>query len=734
MEIPLVRQAWFKHKTTIHIAIILILPILLCLINDNWIFNPAPFLNTKQNTIDPWMYHSLFQRYSDLTLTMKNPFVTASNLYYMERIGWITVGYVIYHIFPALLANFILHLGVYYLGVFSLYALVRQFLSAETGLAAALVMGAYPWYLLSVGYDYLDGYNNSLFLFSLLCASFAILKNRSILMVIAGAVFAITISNNTTMAITFFAIGGIVVWLWWQDRQKLTVLLRAGVAFAVGAVLMLVVLAGLYYILTHEWNYMRFTSNFSSWYSGQLRTNPAFYAEGRNTVYRIDPFSLHVFPLLTALIATLRLSQPRKLSLRQLNFLKIIAILFAINYLSWAMLDFLLIPYLTIYLYASYMMPLTFLLFAAVIHSYTERFGLSHLYAVGLAVILSIPFAVAAFTNILTDGQSNKTLIVILTLAIALMLIFIRQHRALLLAISFGFAVLHILVTPYNSLYSPRGTGRESFVQIQGLLDAISEHYPSGSALTQAWGWFDYQLVLERYGFTPISTYTNLAMTFWWGRLMNLQTFFPTKSVDMVMILEAGQTVEEIQSRFKPYGYTLTVESTDNRVADYPVYFTRVTPIPIQNYEQRYRWYSADIPWYSTLSATGDVVTETGPSNLTTVDLELPPPDTDVLAEVCVVSAYTPDFQQKTQLRFNDKILNTEMIANQDCPFLFQGVIPAQWFKESETKRLGLAIDTVPIGDAFFTRQLGVTVAWVQFTQKAKITGYNPQLLHIGYS
>jgi hypothetical protein len=542
-------------------------------------------------------------------------------------------------------------------------------------------------------------------------------------MVIAGASFAITVTNNATIGVNIVAIVSLVVWLWWQQTpRKILHLFRTGIIFGLGAVLILVMLGAIYYILAHEWNYWRFTALFSRTYAAGLYNDPQLRgARVRGVIYPINPFSLHVFPLFTALIAALRFVQTKTLSLTHRSYLKVFAFLFVANYGIWTALDSILLPYLTIYLYASYLMPLTFLLFAGVVHSYTEQFGLSRLYTFGFVTAICIPLLLAAFTPLLNGWQydANINFIAVLLLILGLLVFFIRRHPAFILFIGFGFAVLHILSFPFSAVYISRGIGRDNFSRIQGLMDGIVEHYPTAEALTQVWGWFDYKSVIETPGYTPLATYTNLGLGFWWGRLMDLQNFLPTSAVDMVVVPEKGQTIEKIQERIKPYDYTLAVESVDMRVPDYPIYFTRLTPIPIDSFDRRYKWYSKDIPWYARFAPTGEIIVETGPSNLTTVQLELPKSNGDVLAEVCVVIYYTSNYAQTTQIHFNNQALDTDLVTdNKECLYLFKATIPAKLFNQATTKQFGLSTDLTSTGDSISSRFLGVTVAWVQFSQE----------------
>src|SRR5262245_19700568 len=99
------------RKDYIEITTLIFLPILLSAINSNWIFTLV-----TNNMPDPWFYLGYFRYFFKYAPTFP------SNInYFVERLTWNLSGYFIYHIVSPLVANYILHLTVYYISIFALY-------------------------------------------------------------------------------------------------------------------------------------------------------------------------------------------------------------------------------------------------------------------------------------------------------------------------------------------------------------------------------------------------------------------------------------------------------------------------------------------------------------------------------------------------------------------------------------------------------------------------------------
>ena len=95
----------------VDILLILALPWLYLAVNDNWFF-AGPGL-------DSWRYLGLFHDYVYLQSILPGT-------YPGSRLPWIVPGYLIYQVFPPILAHYVLHFGLYYVAAFSLYAYLSR--------------------------------------------------------------------------------------------------------------------------------------------------------------------------------------------------------------------------------------------------------------------------------------------------------------------------------------------------------------------------------------------------------------------------------------------------------------------------------------------------------------------------------------------------------------------------------------------------------------------------------
>jgi len=124
-------------------AAIILAPFLILLFDRNVYFSPPAF-------VDSWIYYGYFRHFSEFIRWF-------SGTYYASRLTWILPGYVVNKMFPDLIANYLLHFGVYYTAAFSLYYILACFFGRRTALLGTLALGTYPYLLQSVGWDYVDG-------------------------------------------------------------------------------------------------------------------------------------------------------------------------------------------------------------------------------------------------------------------------------------------------------------------------------------------------------------------------------------------------------------------------------------------------------------------------------------------------------------------------------------------------------------------------------------------------
>lgn len=123
---------------------IALLPFILVALNENWTFSEPEFL-------DRWIYSGFHVHLPEFLQTF-------GNTYYASRVPWTVTGWLLHSAFEAAQALYILHFAVFYLAVFSLYVAVRTiFANTAAACAAALLLGTHSYFLLAVGWDYVDG-------------------------------------------------------------------------------------------------------------------------------------------------------------------------------------------------------------------------------------------------------------------------------------------------------------------------------------------------------------------------------------------------------------------------------------------------------------------------------------------------------------------------------------------------------------------------------------------------
>ncbi len=132
-------------------------------------FAPERFYPPLQH--DSWLYHGC---YIDLPAAQH----LFANDYYSSRLTVTIPGWLVYSALPPIAANLVLHLLLYYVGVFSLYYLVSFATNRRAGFLAALVLGGHGFYQLAIASDYADGYGCVYHLLALACGSRAATVTR----------------------------------------------------------------------------------------------------------------------------------------------------------------------------------------------------------------------------------------------------------------------------------------------------------------------------------------------------------------------------------------------------------------------------------------------------------------------------------------------------------------------------------------------------------------------------
>ena len=334
----------------LHGLVLLSIPALVLFRQTNAIFNDAKSIDSS-NFVDSWLYLGFFRNFIDFKRYL------FTDTYYASRMSWILPGWLVNQVFSPEIANYVIHLSVFYLFVFSLYFAVSRLANPRAALVAALAAGFYPYLWRAVGSDYVDGPGIAYYMasFALLTRAACSHRRRTSLM-FAGAFAAAAIHTNlfwcvpvSLLAIHYCAMARIQTKEWRRAIFELLLWYPAGFLAFTGF------LAAInFWVVGYPWFYMasiRF-----------LRTSGTV---SRYTHYGAFGWPLRQwlkFPLVTLIaafpIAAVRLWQSRsRKNLQAVLVVTHLGLLFAI----FAAFEGRGTSVLTLEYYASYLIPLTFL-------------------------------------------------------------------------------------------------------------------------------------------------------------------------------------------------------------------------------------------------------------------------------------------------------------------------------------------------------------------------------------
>lgn len=272
-----------------HIALMLFLPLILALINPNWIFNP--------HITDDYIYLGYqmeMPRYTD--------WFPGANRYFGERVSWIIPTYPIRQLFSPMLSNFIIHLGVYYVAIFSVYGIVTRLTSSGVALIVAVLMGHYPPFMRAVGWDYVDGFIitcMSLCLFLLIQACYSPRRWR-LYVVGAGMTVMLFVTSNIFYVCYIPAITLYFVWL---NHAHHRYPLFQCLLWAIVGILMIYLPETLFYrAITGEWLTFTHSLNFTQ----EKIADTQFYTINNHNFIRVSA-TWHILPMIILVVAGIQL-------------------------------------------------------------------------------------------------------------------------------------------------------------------------------------------------------------------------------------------------------------------------------------------------------------------------------------------------------------------------------------------------------------------------------------------
>ena len=192
-----------------------VLPLALLALDSDWIFS-GPHR-------DAWIYYGYFQ---NAVFYLRH----FQDQYYSSRLAVILPGFLLHHLLPALAANLVLHLALYWSAVLSYYLVAKDLFGSRVALLAGLALGCHPYFLQAAGWNYVDGFGIAYFLMALLLLTRAAgSPSWRPLLLAAGAMATAILSTNVFYAVYLPLLVGHFVVL---NRQRGRIPLLAGTLWA----------------------------------------------------------------------------------------------------------------------------------------------------------------------------------------------------------------------------------------------------------------------------------------------------------------------------------------------------------------------------------------------------------------------------------------------------------------------------------------------------------------------
>ena len=210
------------------LLVLLVLPWLLLINNEIWLFD-------FHILIDPWIYLGLFLRFQQLSQVY-------GDTYYVGRLAWILPGHFAFEVFPPLVAQYILHIGFYYLAVLSIYFLLRRTVGYRSALLASVMMGCHAWFLIAIGSNYVNGAGIAYCSITLLMLTLAAQRNSwKILLLISGIFYGLAIYSQFAWILLAPAL--VFYYIFINHGHQKHPLIRSGISFFAGLVAITLILS-----------------------------------------------------------------------------------------------------------------------------------------------------------------------------------------------------------------------------------------------------------------------------------------------------------------------------------------------------------------------------------------------------------------------------------------------------------------------------------------------------------
>jgi hypothetical protein len=371
-------RAWEPlRRVDLGIFVLLLLPWVMLLVNVPWIVS-----GIGAGLIDPDFYLGYF-------LDLAGHFRIFPPNYYGSRLAWILPGYAAYALFPPLLANYVLHFGTYYTAVFSHYLILKQTVSQKAALVSAILMGSYCYFLYALGWNYVDGAGMTYLLLAILMMTYARSHRAGLWIGMSGAAFAAMIHSNLFLGV--FALP-LLVYYWVGVRHPSRPPLQSLTFFLLGFLTINILLGGInrywlgggFLFWAPSLTFAKRSLNGNAWWLPFGQWVP-------KAVWLVLP-SLALVSACGFLALCLKLK--RDISQRWQILFQVLLVLSAAMFVTFELIG---LPVLQIFLYASYLIPFSFLAIGAQLSPIIDRLSMRQfgILLFALVTVLILGYALA---------------------------------------------------------------------------------------------------------------------------------------------------------------------------------------------------------------------------------------------------------------------------------------------------------------------------------------------------
>ena len=139
------------------------IPIAMSIVNSDWLYTSIGFL-------DPWVNVGYFLHYSDPEF--------GAGYYKAARLSWIIPGFIAYHVFQPVVANYVLHMGCLILSVLFVYLTVARLFGKAIAFAIAACFSVFIPIHGSGGWDYQNAAAGAFYIIAFYMLTGAVLSKQ----------------------------------------------------------------------------------------------------------------------------------------------------------------------------------------------------------------------------------------------------------------------------------------------------------------------------------------------------------------------------------------------------------------------------------------------------------------------------------------------------------------------------------------------------------------------------